>query len=252
MNQPHSFISLLFCLFLFACNQEQPVKVTNPPAPTFNLESSDAKAIDIADEVMKASGGRENWDNTRYLSWVFAGGRKHFWDKQTGDIRIESNRDSTTYLMNVKTMKGKVKIKDQELTESDSLGLYLKKGNSIWINDSYWLVMPFKMKDDGVTLKYLGDGKTQDGRMADNIEMTFKAVGDTPRNKYHVMVDKESRLITEWAFFREAEQDSSNFIMPWRDYQTYGNLKISSDRDRLQLTEISVDGAMPENVFTEF
>ena len=38
----------------------------NPPADGFDLENSDEAAMDIADEVMKAMGGRANWDQTRF------------------------------------------------------------------------------------------------------------------------------------------------------------------------------------------
>jgi len=34
--------------------------------------------------------------------------------------------------------------------------------------------MPFKLKDSGVTLKYLGEENTQDEKAADVIQMTFK------------------------------------------------------------------------------
>ena len=33
-------------------------------------------------------------------------------------------------------------------------------GGNDWINDLYWLVMPFKLKDSGVTLKCLGEDTT--------------------------------------------------------------------------------------------
>ncbi len=88
----------------------------------------------------------------------------------------------------------------------------------------------------------MGETVTTDERPADNIEMTFKEVGDTPGNKYHVLVDKENPFDYRVGFFSdEANQDFSNFVMPWKDYQLYGSLKLSGDRDKLQLTEISVD-----------
>ena len=61
----------------------------NPAAPGFNAEGSDQKAITIEDSVMETMGGRQAWDNTRYLTWRFFGRRRHVWDKYTGDIRVE-------------------------------------------------------------------------------------------------------------------------------------------------------------------
>ncbi len=248
----HFFAICVLVATVISCNISQEQVDSNPAASSFNLEDSDEKAIALADEVMAASGGRQNWDAAKYFSWNFNGGRKHYWNKETGDIRIESLRDSTIYLMNVNSIAGKVKIKDQEIRNRDTLAMHLIKGKSIWINDSYWLVMPFKMKDDGVTLKYLAEKPTSDGRVADVVEMTFENVGDTPKNKYHIFIDKESKLVTEWSFFREASQDTANFTMPWKGYEQYGNLLLSGDRGRLQLTEISVDAEWPEGILAEW
>ncbi|MEZ4932421.1 MAG: hypothetical protein R2788_09920 [Saprospiraceae bacterium] len=245
------YLSLFSFLFTY-CTPPSSESDGNPPSPSFNLTGSDEKAIALADQVMDASGGRKNWDNARFFSWVFAGKRTHYWDKWKGNIRIESAADSTIYLMNINTMQGKIQKAGKIVDDPEQLAELLKNGKSMWINDAYWLVMPFKMKDDGVTLKYIVQDSTVAGRPAEVISMTFEKVGDTPDNKYLVYIDQESKLVTEWAFYKDANQDTANFIMPWNNYQKYGNLLLSSDRDRLQLTEISVSENMPDSIFTDF
>lgn len=248
-----TIIHLSLFSFLFSnCATPSSEPIGNPPSPQFNLSGSDEKAISLADQVMEASGGRKNWDNAHFISWVFAGRRTHYWDKWTGNIRIESSADSTIYLMNINTMQGKVKKANKIVDAPEQLTELLKNGKSMWINDSYWLVMPFKMKDDGVTLKYIGQENTKSGRPAEVVSMTFEKVGDTPDNKYLVYIDQESKLVSEWAFFKDSQQDTANFVMPWNNYQKYGNLLLSSDRDRLQLTEISVEENMPDSIFSDF
>ena len=37
----------------------------------------------------------------------------------------------------------------------EQLGEMLENGRRAWINDSYWLVMPYKLRDPGVTLELL-------------------------------------------------------------------------------------------------
>ena len=71
--------------------------------------------------------------------------------------------DSTVYLMNIHSMEGKVKRGEKLITNPDTLQNFLKYGKSTWINDAYWLVMPFKLKDSGVTLKYIGQDTTEAG-----------------------------------------------------------------------------------------
>lgn len=224
----------------------------NPAAEGFNKTNSDQKAIEIANEVMAAMGGRKSWDETQYLVWNFFGRRKLYWDKHKGKVRIESFPDSTTYLINIFTGEGKVKRGDEVLEHPDSLALYTKKGKSIWINDAYWLVMPFKLKDSGVTLKYVGEDTTQTGANADVLQLTFEEVGDTPDNKYLVYVDQESKLVSQWDFFGNFQDEAPRFSTPWEDYQDYGPIKLSGGRGKSQLTEIGRFSIMPEAVFDDF
>ena len=134
----------------------------------------------------------------------------------------------------------------------DSVATYVERGKSIWINDSYWLVMPYKLKDSGVTLKYVGEDTTQVGALADVLELTFEEVGDTPDNKYLVYVDKDSRLVTQWDFFTNYQDEEPRFSTPWDNYQTYGGIKLSGGRGRSQLSDIGVYTHIPEAVFTGF
>ncbi|MDQ3394640.1 MAG: hypothetical protein M3512_11095 [Bacteroidota bacterium] len=217
----------------------------------FNPENSDQKAIEIADQVMDAMGGNENWENTRHISWDFFDSRKHFWDKKTGDIRIESLKDDFKILMNINTMEGKVYKYGALLENNDSIEHYLEQGKNNWINDSYWLLMPFKLKDPGVTLKYKGEGNVKENKV-DIIQLTFEEVGTTPENKYLVYVDQEKKLVTQWEFFRKADQATPDFVLPWEDYQQYGNILISGSRGESSLTNISVHNSLPKEVYNSF
>ncbi|WP_299453867.1 hypothetical protein [uncultured Microscilla sp.] len=232
----------------------QQFQEENPAAEGFDAQNSDPKAIKIANEVMKASGGRANWDKTRLISWNFFNRRQLYWDKKTGDVRIDYNNGKMNILLNVyrEPLKGKVRKGSVAITQADSLQKYLKRGKSIWINDMYWLCMPFKLKDSGVTLKYAREDTVKGGRKADVLTLSFKNVGDTPQNKYEVYIDQQSKLVTQWAYFKEASQDSANFVMPWLDYQKYGNLMLSGNRGRAKLSNIQVVDSVPEKLFTSF
>ncbi|GAB3541010.1 hypothetical protein GCM10027443_39700 [Pontibacter brevis] len=224
----------------------------NPPMEGFNMAASDPKAVQIADSVMAAQGGRKNWDDTRYISWNFFGNRKLLWDKQTGNVRVEHVKDDTKILVNINTGEGRVYKDGAEVTQPDSLAKYLQKGKEAWINDSYWLVMPYKLKDSGVTLKHLGEETTQEGQPADVLQLTYENVGVTPENKYKVYVDKNTHLVTQWAFFRNANDSEPAFVMPWKDYQSYGQIKLSGDRGQAKITDIKVLEEVPESAFTSF
>ncbi|MFN0215784.1 MAG: hypothetical protein ACKVT2_16115 [Saprospiraceae bacterium] len=222
-------VCLLLVGLLAACSPKT-TPPQNPAAPGFNTAGSDAKAITIADEVMLAMGGRQAWDETRYISWKFFGRRKHLWDKQGGVCRIEWLNRPWKIMVNLNNGTGKVSLNGIEQTHPDSLAKYLDIGKKVWINDSYWLVMPFKLKDSGVTLKYLGDAKIESGEIADLLQLTFTGVGVTPDNKYHVWVDKKSRLITQWAYFEKFGDEKPSIINAWGDYKRCGKILLSTER----------------------
>lgn len=252
MNSKFYYVWIVTIISLcFSCG-----KITgdskNPPAEGFNEAASDPKAIELADQVMMAMGGRDNWDKTRYLAWNFFGVRHLIWDKRSGDVRINIPGDSLAIIVNINSLEGLVKKDGQLLENADSLKKYLEMGKNIWINDSYWLVMPFKLKDSGVTLKYLRDDVTENNDSAAVLMLTFQNVGHTPQNKYHVYVDKKTHLVSQWAYFAEASQDSPNFVSPWQDYEKYGHILLSGSRGERKLSDIKVLESVPDYTFTSF
>lgn len=253
--------SMLVALFILLCscqpngqqdNAEGPMAKENPPSPGFDKEGSDSLAIVIANQVMNAMGGRASWNSTRYIGWNFFGARHLLWDKKTGNVRIKSLNDDLEIIVNINSMEGKVSKDGTKLTNADSLTKYLEQGRNIWRNDSYWLVMPFKLKDSGVTLTYVGEDATKAGEKADVLELRFSKVGHTPENKYHVWVDKDDHLVKQFAYYKNASQDAANFILPWQNYKQYGTILLSGDRGERQLTDIKVYDEVPENIFTSF
>ncbi len=248
---PHTqlkVLTVIICLALFGCSQ-----TGNPPMPGFNVKDSDVKATEIADAVMAAQGGRQNWDATHFVAWNFFGNRKLIWDKYSGNVRIEYLKNDMKILVNINDLKGKVFKDGAEITQPDSLAKYLEEGRKAWINDSYWLVMPFKMKDSGLTLKYVGENTTAKGAKADVVQLTFVGVGVTPNNKYKVWVDKQTHLVSQWAHYKDAAQPEPNFITSWEDYQPYGKIKLSALRGpERRITDIYVFDKLPETVFTSF
>jgi hypothetical protein len=242
----HSRLALLALLAILVIISPSSGQ-TYPPADGFNAAGSDAQAIKIADRVMQRLGGYDNWKNTRHLTWRFFSGRRHVWDKFSGDHRFEN--EDLLVLTNIHSKKGRVWRDGQEITQADSVASYLEKSYRAWINDSYWVVMPYKLKDSGVTLKYIGEGKTEDGTAADIVSLTFEAVGVTPQNKYHVWIGKEEPLVLQWAFYPTADTAEARFTGPWTNWQRYGQIWLSDGRGQRGHSEIGVFDKLPAAVY---
>ncbi|MBL6447462.1 hypothetical protein JMN32_14180 [Fulvivirga sp. 29W222] len=249
------FLALLAITFGCTSPKKQAEQQTdpNPAAEGFNETGSDQEAISLADSVMAAMGGRKNYDEIRYIAWNFFGARDLIWDKYTGRVRIDVPSRKTSYLVNINTLEGKIIKDSSEITNPDSLQFYLKRAKDIWINDSYWLVMPFKLKDSGVTLKYSREDTTASGIVADVLTLTFENVGSTPNNKYEIYVDKADHLVKQWAYFKEANQKTPSAIWPWDNYKEYDKVLLSADRsDGKGPHNVRVFQVLPDEVFTSF
>ncbi|MDP5141084.1 MAG: hypothetical protein NWP83_11540, partial [Spirosomaceae bacterium] len=71
-------------------------------------------------------------------------------------------------------------------------------------------------------------------------------------NKYLVFVDKNSRLVTQWSFYRNASDEKPGFTLPWGDYKAYDKLMLSGERGERDLTDIKVFKKLPQSVYTSF
>ncbi|MDX5347277.1 MAG: hypothetical protein LPK19_08510, partial [Hymenobacteraceae bacterium] len=147
-----------------------------PARPGFNVDSSDAKAIEIADRVVKNMGGYKAWDNSRYVAWSYYG-QYQIWDKHTNFFRHEQN--GQVVLMNLLEPEGKAYKNGAPVVLEEDLKGILQRTYIFWANNTYWLALPYKLKDSGVTLKYKGEGETATGKPADILELTFANVGIT-------------------------------------------------------------------------
>jgi hypothetical protein len=214
------------------------------------VSQSDQKAVALARQVLQNMGGQKGWDDTHFIAWTF-NDQYQVWDKQQNKFRWE--QDSLVAIIDTQTKEGKVYVDGREMQDQEKAQKMRERAYALWINNSYWLVMPFKLLDPGVTLKYVGEGKTADGAAADILEMTFDNVGLTPQNKYHLWIDKQQGLVTQWAFFRNYSDPQPTFTRRWADYQDYGKIKLASDRSNPQsdfkLTHIAAPASVPGKVF---
>lgn len=211
---------------------------------------SDARAVALAERSLDAMGGREAWERTRFLQWRFFGGRQHYWDRYTGDVRIHS--DDRLVLMNVNTKRGRAWDGISEIVEPAALGDALELGFAWWVNDSYWLLMPYKMLDPGTRLRYVGPDTLSNGGTAEVVEMTFEdGTGLTPQNRYEVWFASDTHLVEQWAYYANASDPTPKFTLPWAGWQRFGDILLATKRGRDGDWDIDVPDDLPPELFTQ-
>ncbi len=231
---PRHMVLLLASAFLFSIPG-----CAGPEPEADPEETSREQARAIAEEVMEAMGGRENWNATRYIRFSFFGFRTHYWDKATGRYRVSwtdrESGQSHVILMNLNTGEGRAFTDGSEVTEAEAAGRFLERARGAWINDTYWLLMPYKLQDPGVILEYAGE-EVFDGIGYDTLHLSFDAVGNTPGDEYWAYINKETRLMDRWLYrlqLREGQDERSEGEWKWNDWRQYGGILLSAERERM-------------------
>ena len=204
------------------------------PPCTLRAETpaSDPKALAIADQVMQALGGKKRWDGLVGLRWTFGtsvndtvrSSRRHAWNKHAGWHRVEGKTragQSFCFIHHVGTDQGMAWM-DGVPIEGDSLQKLLKRANSLWINDTYWMLMPYKLRDPGVTLKYEGETR-EGGAVYDKLALTFANVGETPGDHYWVFVNRLDPRVQRWEMVLQSDQPPPR-MYTWEGWEPHGGL----------------------------
>jgi hypothetical protein len=209
---------------------------------------SDPKAVALAESTLVRMGGRDAWAHTHYLQWNFFGRRKHTWDRFTGMDRIETG--DRIVLVNIQTHDGHVFDKGAEITDPAAKKAALDLGYGWWVNDSYWLIMPYKLLDPGVNLKYLGPSKLSDGRAADLLGLTFGAgIGMTPENRYDVWIARDTGLVEQWSYYAAAADTAPQFTMAWKGWKRFGKMLLATDHGQGEPWETAAPDSVPRALF---
>jgi hypothetical protein len=225
-------------------------------------KTSDPKAVAVADQVMTALGGSDAWNAAHFLRFDFAVekagktvfSRSHTWDKWTGRYRLEGkDKAGIPYLtlMNLHTKDGKAYKNGKELQGAEAKKA-LDSAHEAWVNDTYWLLMPYKMKDPGVILAYDAEKKLgQDP--CDVVVLTFDHVGLTPKDTYWVWVNKTTHLVDRWDFVLEGEKPPAETYL-WKGWRKYGPILLAPDRQgstsRIFFPVLDVPKSVPDATFT--
>lgn len=236
-----------FCLFL----------LSPPTASAAEHGTADSRAEALADQVMTALGGMEAWDAARLVEFGFAGRRQHAWDRHRGLSRVEGTEEDGTKWVAIQDLgsrEGRAWVDGEEVRGERAAEL-LERGYGAWVNDTYWLVMPYKLGDPGVALTYEGEREIE-GERREVLGLAFEGVGLTPGDRYWVYVDPDSGLVTHWAYrLEDMERDAEPVAWRWEGWREVGGVMLSPRRVRvsddrlLELWPLAVRRDVPEGLF---
>ncbi len=185
-------------------------------------ERRDPKAVEVERAMVQAMGGEDAWNAVHFVRFDFkvtAGGKvmvnnAHLWDRKDGRCRIERVLKGGEHEVDLFSIADYERDKsgsaylDGKKLEGDQARKLLEGAYSSYINDTWWLCMPWKWMATGVNLKYVGTS-ARGPQTFDVVELTFGHVGLTPGDMYHAFVSQKSHLMTHWEYtLQSGDKDS--------------------------------------------
>ncbi|HMC81727.1 MAG TPA: hypothetical protein VKL61_00675 [Candidatus Polarisedimenticolia bacterium] len=228
---------------------------------------SDPKALDLADATLKAMGGQEGWKAARFFRFDFSvekGGKvlanyQHWWDRQTGRYRLEGkNKEGKPFvvLFNVQDRKGKVWL-DGKPADAEASAKLLEYAYGRFINDTYWILMPFKLRDPGAHLRAEEPRTDASGKKWSVAQLSFdEGIGLTPADHYWAFIDPETHLMGRWEYVLEGEKPPPT-AWTWEEWKRFGPILLSSVKKEvgadtvIRFPNLSVSETVDESAFKE-
>lgn len=180
--------------------------------------------------------GFENWKNVNELNFTFnietrdrSIARSFSWNLKTDDVTMIKGGDTISY---------------NRMATLDSITQYADR---VFINDSYWLLAPFKLVlDKGTTFTSETDVIAPISKDTLN-KLTVIYTGEggyTPGDAYDIYYD-ENFAIREWGYRRENGETVST-LTSWEEEQTFQGIRLSTmhkdstESFKLYFNEISI------------
>lgn len=235
-------------LFAAGCNAESPTD-TSPASETAFVPASPADSLAL--RLYEAHGG-EAWEAAPYLRFDFAVEQgeqqrvvaRHLWNRTAGTYRVEWTNSETDWVALLDLHSdddppvGQV-FQDGEEVVGEAADEALQQAYQRYINDTYWLLAPLKVLDEGVQRTYDADASTA-GREV--LHLSFGDVGLTPGDQYWLHVDSETGRLVEWAFHLESmPEDAERRRFIWTGETAFDS---AAGRIHLHTRKESTEGNM--------
>lgn len=186
-------------------------------------------------DMWKAMGG-DNWSKVKEIDFNFVveqDGKALFTAQHKWNVAAGTDNVKWT------DKEGKAHDVTANLTKPATEG-HEKTAYARWVNDSYWLLAPLKLKDKGVKVE-AGGPKDLNGASVETINLSFDNVGLTPTDKYVMYIDPQTKMPKAWDYIPAT---GNGMQATWEKFQDFNGLKLATEHNfngkTIKLTEIKV------------
>jgi hypothetical protein len=233
-----------------------------PPATAPKPVRGSDEALALARQVRDFAGGEAALSQVKHLVFTFAGSRRLFWSLAEQKVRVENLAPAPG--PGVRGQHWEVLVYDHGAGE-DLLRSPPKphpqapnlSARSMWINDTYWLLVPLKVLDDGVVLSIDPRGDDDPEGVA-RLRLAFDGVGITPKDQYVLHVETATGKVLRWDYWRDPKRAPAS----WRfeGWTQLGPVRLALSHPpvdegargarSIELSDVVVNGPVPEAVWT--
>ena len=208
------FITLCMISLLVSCKSETKEQ-GRLPEPV----SEEKKELTVAEQIALAH-GFDQWKDVKIIEFTF--------NVDRGDFHLERSWSWQPKHNYVVSMVSKDSI--TMFTRDTILPPNFTKVDQKFINDKYWLLVPFQLIwDKGTTISDPVEALAPIAKTKMNkITLTYGNEGGyTPGDAYDIFYDKDF-IIREW-IFREGNKEEPSMITTFENYEDFNGIKIAKD-----------------------
>ena len=151
----------------------------NEPLPTAKYDDSTQLMVD----TIKSFINYEHFSKTDYISWTFK--KRHHFKWYKNKSLCEVYWKNIKVKLDLNNQKNSLVYISENLINNSESKTYIKKAIKLFNNDSFWLVAPFKIEDEGTVLKTT----VIDNKKA--LMVTYTKGGTTPGDTYVWLFDEK-------------------------------------------------------------
>jgi len=199
----------------------------------------DWHARGVHDRMMEALGG-EALDEVATLGFDFVvrvgevekTRRTHLWDRTTGRYRLGLRADGRpcTVFFDLDLPDQGTPVCDGRVVGGKRAARLVEHAHRAFLHDTWWLLMPFKWRDAGVRLTYIGGERAAKTRW-DVVLVEFEpGAGPAPGDRYWAYVNRRTRRMDKWEMLLEGQEGEPRAVW-WKGWEERGGLTLSTLRE---------------------
>ncbi|MGB0879368.1 MAG: hypothetical protein ACPGTO_02240 [Polaribacter sp.] len=147
-----------------------------------NVKTQNSKADILAQRILKAI-NHKAYKNTKHLIWSFGGRRHYKWNKEQHIVDV--SWDTIRVNLHPNSIEKSTVFFNEKLQENADEKI-VKRANDFFNNDSFWLVAPHKLFEDGIIRSL----QKVDGK--DALLVKYTIGGTTPGDSYLWVLDENN------------------------------------------------------------